>query len=55
VPPQVSDVMCRLGLLAWSRRSVDAHRRFYPHSLGELLTFHRIIVHLRVVSHFGSE
>jgi Metallopeptidase family M24 len=33
---QVSDVMCRLGLLAWSRRSADAHRRFYPHSLGEL-------------------
>lgn len=34
---QVSDVLCRLGLLAWSRRSVDAHRRFYPHSLAHWL------------------
>ncbi len=31
----MSDTLCRLGLLAWSRRSLDAHRRFYPHSLGE--------------------
>lgn len=33
----VTDALVQLGLLGWSRRSVESHRRFYPHSLAHWL------------------
>ncbi len=36
----ITDALVRMGLLGWARRSVDAHCRFYPHSLGGDLSTH---------------
>ena len=30
-----AEALVALGLLGWSRRHPDTHRRYYPHSLGE--------------------